>query len=347
MDRAPVSNSAAKHWCFTLNDVAEVITSDQVLAYLGPHADYLVFQQERGESGTLHYQGYVELKKPMRLNQLTNLSPIYKPHWEKRRGKRAEARAYAMKEDTRTAGPWEGGDKPWSDKQGNAGHRSDLDGIAAMVADKATDFEIFTEYPGQTLRYLNNIQKLRQVFPPTRDGEFKVILCWGPPDTGKTRSFWDTFPIPTGFSVPVGKNLWFNGYQGQKAVLIDDFAGGIGLTQILQILDRYPIQVETKGSHTWFAPEFICVTSNVHPCNWYNFAMRTSSYQALKRRFHHVLHFKNLEDQPEELDLDIFFDAMKEPGRFWPLWENGPTAPPAVNHVTGQEPWPDVDDNNE
>lgn len=331
--------SPVKHWCFTLNDEAEVIAHETVMAFLSPHCDYVVFQQERGEEGTLHYQGYVELIKAQRLTQLVKLHPTLKPHWEKRKGTRQQARAYAMKDDTRVAGPWEGGQKPWSDKQGNAGQRTDLDSVARMVSEKKTDPQIFEEHPGATLKYLRQIQNLRQIWRPKRTVDLNVILCVGKPGTGKTSSFWEAYPEPEmAFSMPVGRNTWFTGYQGQPAVLVDDFSGGVGLTQALQIFDKYPIQLETKGGHVWWCPEVIVVTANVHPCNWYNYALRTDSFDALARRFSNVYHFTFIggEYDVNEVDKHTYFYDMKEEGRYWPLWETNPTNA-ITTHVTGNE----------
>lgn len=68
---------------------------------------YLVYQLEAGESGTPHFQGYVEMKKRTTLLQMKKLFPG--AHLEKRRGTQAEARAYCMKNDSRLEGPWEYG----------------------------------------------------------------------------------------------------------------------------------------------------------------------------------------------------------------------------------------------
>lgn len=218
-----------------------------------------------------------------------------------------------MKADTRVDGPWEAGDKPWSDK--GQGRRTDLEAVATMVRDGCTDEEIFTAHPGTTLQYLTQIQKVRLIFKPTRDTDLKVVLLYGPPGTGKTRFFWDKFP--DGWSVPVGKDLWFSGYQGQKNVLIDDFAGNIGLTQLLQILDRYPVQLPTKGSHVWWCPDNIVITTNCHPCNWYDYKERASSYEALERRITAVFKLTEEDANPPETPVHNFFAYQKVVGKFY------------------------------
>lgn len=322
------SSAPAKHWVFTLNDKQNLLDSEKVIDLLAPHCDYLVFQEEKGADGTKHYQGYAEFKKKLRFSQILNFSNRWRPHWEKRKGTRQQARDYAMKDETRIDGPWESGDKPWNPKA--QGKRSDLDKLAICVQEKKTDAEIFEEHPGATLKYLRHIQSCRQIWKPQRETQLEVHLFYGAPGTGKTRLFWDNYK--DGFQLPISKNLWFSGYAQQSAVLIDDFAGNTGLTQLLQILDRYPIQVETKGGHTWFCPNFIAITSNLHPWEWYDYSQRTSSYAALKRRIHKVVLFTSDQPPDDSLDKDEFFDDLKPTHTRFDKGEKLAVA----QHVTGQ-----------
>lgn len=64
--------TAAKHWCFTWNNPMgdDGMMYDIVKEW---PTDYLVFQREQGESGTVHLQGYVEFAKPMRFNGLKKM----------------------------------------------------------------------------------------------------------------------------------------------------------------------------------------------------------------------------------------------------------------------------------
>lgn len=303
--------SAAKHWCFTLNDADDQLEFSDVIEIWGPHCDYLVFQEEQGEEGTKHYQGYAEFKKPVRLTGITAIAKHFKPHWEKRKGKPAEARAYCMKEDTRIAGPWEHGE--W--KGGGQGARTDLLEVAGAIKEGKTQKEIFEEFPASTLRYYGNIEKCRNLYRPKREHELTVTLCVGKPGSGKTQNFWNfceehDFP---GWEIPPGKDIWFTGYNGEQNVLIDDFAGNIGLTQLLKILDKYPLSCPSKGSHVWWCPTNICVTTNAHPWQWYDYETRQDSYQALKRRFSHVIEFTKVDDvyEQKQLDVEDYFENQK------------------------------------
>ncbi|ATY70082.1 master replication initiator protein [Cow vetch latent virus] len=88
-------------WCFTLNNPLSLLSLHESMKYL-------VYQREQGESGNIHFQGYIEMKKRSSIAAMKKLIPG--AHFEKRRGTQAEARAYAMKEDSRIEGPWEFGE---------------------------------------------------------------------------------------------------------------------------------------------------------------------------------------------------------------------------------------------
>ena len=88
--------SPAKHWCFTLNnykdtDIKVICSNSSIKRY--------IFQEETGESGTPHLQGYVEFMTKIRPVNALELSQ--KAHWEKCRNIKASIE-YCHKGETRT-----------------------------------------------------------------------------------------------------------------------------------------------------------------------------------------------------------------------------------------------------
>jgi hypothetical protein len=76
-------------------------------------------------------------------------------------------------------------------------------------------------------------------------------------------------------------NEWFDGYEGQKLVLFDDFdKGQISFRLLLRLLDRYPMQVPIKGGFVEWCPRVIYITSNLGPARWYP----SEDYMVLHRR---------------------------------------------------------------
>lgn len=85
----------SKHWCFTLNNYTlEDINSIKEIV---PKKRF-VFQEETGEEGTKHLQGYIEFQSKLRPLSL-KLNPSI--HWEKCRSIKLSIE-YCQKEDTRT-----------------------------------------------------------------------------------------------------------------------------------------------------------------------------------------------------------------------------------------------------
>jgi len=66
------------------------------------------------------------------------------------------------------------------------------------------------------------------------------------------------------------RTKWWNGYFGEKDVIIDDFGpGGIDINHLLRWFDRYKCYVECKGGMMpLFAVNFV-VTSNFSPYDVY------------------------------------------------------------------------------
>lgn len=84
----------SRNWCFTWNNYDD--TSHDTLRELG--CNY-IYQEETGENGTKHLQGYVEWKNAITFDSIKKKLP--KCHIEKCKSKE-DAILYCQKEDTRT-----------------------------------------------------------------------------------------------------------------------------------------------------------------------------------------------------------------------------------------------------
>lgn len=87
--------SAAKNWCFTINNYNQSDYEKLEKMYEHGHFSYIIFGREVGEQGTNHLQGYVQLKKKMRLPQVKKfISP--RAHLEISRGSPDQAAGYKI-----------------------------------------------------------------------------------------------------------------------------------------------------------------------------------------------------------------------------------------------------------
>lgn len=256
---------AARHYCFTsFEDHCPVFTE-------GGHVRYMIYQRERcPKTFKEHWQGYVELKRPIVVGNLlkkTGLKALLQSelHAEPRRGTRDQARAYCMKEDTRLWGPYEFGS--WD--LGGQGARSDLKSATDMVKRGASDADIANDHPVTFARMSRGLRDLRCALSSKRRAWKTHVSVYWSVESGTGKSMTAHDELPDAF-VMTDEKGWWDGYTGQKDVIIDDFrAKNFSESFMLNLLDRYPMRVPIKGASVEFAAERLIITSNDDPSDWY------------------------------------------------------------------------------
>lgn len=292
-----------RFWLFTINNPET--EPDEFIAKLGELATvrYAIFQREQGEEGTEHFQGYLELTRTQRLSWVRN-NVSARAHWESRRGTQQQAIDYCSKVDTRISGPWSCGEK--SPGQGS---RTDIIAFRDAIRRGDRKRQCVEAFPMMMAKYPKFYDCVRSLDMPVRQQELVVRLNYGATGTGKTRYVYDNFGETDDlYVIPLNNGtIWFDGYDRHEVVLIDDFCGRVSkvpLNFTLRILDRYPVQVPSKGSHQWWLPRTIIITSNFHPREWYIWEDREQQYEALMRRITEV--YVYTEEGAEQVDKEDF-----------------------------------------
>jgi len=111
--------------------------------------------------------------------------------------------------------------------------------------------------------------------------ERTAFVFWGRTGTGKSKRAWEEAGMDAYAKNPRSK--FWDGYTGQRHVVIDEFRGAIDIAHLLVWLDRYPVCVETKGSGYPLCAETIWITSNLPPWMWYP-ELDAGTREALERR---------------------------------------------------------------
>lgn len=237
---------------------------------------YLVCQIEKTPSTSLlHIQGYIELHSSRRPNTIKELLNDNSAHIEYRKGSRDEARNYCMKLETRAHQneiPYEYG--KWISGQG---FRSDFDNMFEMIKDRKSDYELMNECPGSFIRYSRGLRDCRFVLNQheacSNFRKLEVHIIYGHAGVGKTRYIYDKFGYDKVFKLEQdggdNSNVWFDGYNGEKILMLDDFYGWIKYGFMLNVLDGYPLRLAIKGGHTWANWDKVYITSNKRPDGWY------------------------------------------------------------------------------
>lgn len=243
---------------------------------------YLVFQKEKcPKTGKLHLQFYVELTRSQRIAKVKKILGR-ECHLEVRKGSRTQARDYCMKTDTRVSEPVEFGELPNSAQ----GKRNDLVLIRDKLKNGSTPEDIAEDYPGLYFRYYRGFENYfyKTLKHRKRDPPPNVTVLYGPAGSGKSSYVYTLTDNDDEVYFKSSGNRWWEGYNQQIYVILDDFHSlFMEFKDLLRLLDRYQLQVEIKGGSIPFNSPNIIITSDEHPENWYPFKDENDKAQLLRR----------------------------------------------------------------
>ena len=229
-------------------------------------------QREQGlESGFIHWQLFAAFAKKVRLARVKAVFGDT-AHCEATRSDAAEE--YVFKEDSAIGDRFELGQKKL-----NRAVSTDWQSVKTLAQQgklEEIDPDIYVRYYST----LKNIKKDHMVKPPDLDS-ICGVWYYGPPGVGKSRKAREEYPDAY-FKMC---NKWWDGYKGEKAVIIDDLdLNHACLGHHLKIWgDRYSFIAEAKGGAMHIRPEWIVVTSNYRIQEiWPN---DPALIDAIKRRF--------------------------------------------------------------
>lgn len=293
-------NGTARNWSWTINN--PTATPEEILGFLAG-TYFSIFQREKGENGTEHYQGYSRFKAPVRLSALKKLGVDFgRAHFEIAKGNEQQNIAYCTKQDSHLAGPWELGERS------QQGKRTDLDDVAADVKSGHSLKRIAEDHPSAFIKYHRGITELRNTLraPEPRDFLTELWVFYGTPGTGKSYAA-NTIGRELGMYSPVFGNsgLWWDGYDGQHVIVLDEFKCQIPLAHLKRMADRYEYKVDVKGlTAVQFTSKIIIITTNIEFDFWYiSDKVSNTERDALRRRIQFMARFDSL-DGPIVVDWD-------------------------------------------
>lgn len=263
-----MANARSRTWVFTLNNPTAALDEHSF------NRAYVVYQYEVGDSGTPHFQGAVYFASARTLAQVKKIMPT--AHWETMRGTWQEAYNYATKDESRhgdqeQAGPWDFGDKTIV-PVGAPGKRTDLITVKEQLDQGVSEKDIANDHFEVWLKHFRGFERYRMLTVTHRTWHTTALVYWGPSGTGKSRhalelggdsQYWLQQPKHS------GGDVWWDGYDGQKVVVIDEMGGWLPRVLCQRLIDRYPMHVETKGGAKPFLAEMVIFTSNKPPSLWW------------------------------------------------------------------------------
>lgn len=249
--------------------------------------DYIVGQEEMcPTTKKKHYQLYVKYSKGISMKYVKECFGN-KAHIEIAKGTDEECIKYCTKEESRTGN--------WTIEAGELktkGQRSDLSRVKEIIKEGGNMRDICEE--ASNYQALKGGELLLKYMETERDWMPEISWFYGETGTGKTKTAMEIFSEKKERWIS-GRNLkWWDGYDGHKDVIIDDFrADFCTFHELLRILDRTPFRIENKGGTRQLLAKRIIITSCYHPADVYN---TREDIGQLLRRITTIKEFKKAEE---------------------------------------------------
>ena len=241
-----------RNWCFTA-----YVAFDPERVYQHARAEssfrYICAGQEIcPETKRAHIQGWAQFKGHLSRGQAQKRLGLEGSHFEPCKGSCSENDAYCKKD-----GAWKS-----CGKFVEMGQRVDLDEVKAQLDDEAKIEAICDANFGTWLRYANSLREYRQIVQKTKSRGFRsvvVVLLTGA--TGSNKSRWAH--SQAGYVIKGHSLSWWDGYDGEECIAIDEYSNDVKITQLLSLLDGYQLRLPIKGGFCYARWTKVIITTNL------------------------------------------------------------------------------------
>lgn len=264
-----------RHWQQPNQTIEGVLAKFEAL-----ECKYLVGQIEGVEGEKWHLQGYVEFNERMTLKKLKPLL-WNSTEWINANGNVESNFEYVTKDwdNPKFTGKicrLKGTEIVTKGTPLKQGKRNDLEDIKAMIDAGMNMKDVADEHFGSYVRYHAGFDKYARLKQKKDRGKPTVLIFWGKSGTGKSVMARNLAPVEDDdvywLSQPHSRNspLWWDGYEGQSTVVIDEFYGWMRYNLFLRLIDYGGMRVENKGGSVPMTATTFIFTSNEPPNEWYN-----------------------------------------------------------------------------
>ncbi len=268
----------SRNWCFTdfkMLDYDEIYKSyKDIIRYIG------IGKEICPKTGRAHIQGWIQFVNKKTLGGVKRILRSKEIHLETCRGTEIENDRYCGKEaDFTHIGDFK-----------IQGQRTDLEAIKKDLDEGKPMLSIAQNYFSDFIRYFKGFQKYRELVQKDLGKAFrkvKVKLLTGPTGSGKTRYAMEYKPSET-YKITGSQLGWFDGYEGESILVIDEYSNDVKITQLLNILDGYQLRLPVKGGFTYARWTQVFITTNLEELH---LAAKPAHRDALHRRITSVESF--------------------------------------------------------
>lgn len=310
-------DTQSRKWQLTMNNPADKgYTHGRIKDILSTMRSviYYCMADEVGENGTYHTHLFICGRGGIRFSTLKK--NFAGAHFEMCKGTAQENMEYVSK-----TGKWEKdrkhetcvpdtfeeyGEMPVERK----GRRDDMDDLYSMIKDGLSNYEILEQMP-ETLLNLDKVEMARQtvVQEAYKDKwrDLEVCYIYGMTGTGKTRSVMERYGYPNVFRVTDYSHP-FDNYRGQDVVIFEEFRSSIRLSDMLNYLDGYPLELPCRYANKYACFTKVFLISNVPLSDQYK-DDKYENTQAFYRRIKTVRH--HTDKGVQEMRIQFIKDGFR------------------------------------
>jgi len=325
---------------------------------LSTELNYAIYQLEKGEQeGTEHLQGVLFFNKQVKAKHVNKTyftvpegHANYNVNGSAWLGKVNSAQGsidYCSKEDTRVDGPWEHGDRSLVVEARSHALSSArfYDSREALVNDLAAQ----SNY-SNIMRQHNDRQLLKK-----REWHTRFLCLYGATRLGKSQLFkkiqkfifnplgYRVFPIQKCHSSSKSAVLWFDGYDGEEVMFVDDYANTFSITVFKDLVNDSVHRLPVKGGKVPMLAKYVVVLSNSDP--------RTTWWPNVPE-YHKDAAMARMREQQHSLIIHIdrpLVIVRKDPAThdYSGEWQPFARTVMRVIHTWANKPFADLSENNE
>lgn len=238
---------------------------------------YICWAEEHGTiKGNCHHQGWAYTKHKKAYTAVARL--LRCNHAENMYGTPLDSDDYCSKE----------GVLKHAGKRPSQGKRTDLEEYADEIKSGLSVNEILMRDPQAFHQYGRTLQALEDACLEglSRSSPTIGLWFWGPTGSGKSRTAFHSYTTKSHYVYNVEDKGWWEAYEGQSTVILDDFRGQISYSQLLRLTDRYAMTVPRRGRRPVpFVSKRLIVTSALPPAQVFHNLAEHDSLEQLYRRF--------------------------------------------------------------
>lgn len=253
---------------------------------MAPWVRGLCGQLEKGTTGNMHWQLYIECSERITFGKLHKF--FKGVHLERRMGTAQDAIAYCQKDDETFQGCRF---RYGAFFIGGKGARTDLSDVKEAL--KTQPLEVVADNHFETfIRYHSGMTTFSNWYQPTRDqSPIDVYILIGPSGTGKS-TLAKILERQWGQAYRQSGGKWWFGYRGEDYVIVDEFEGQWPYAFWKRACDRGGFTIEGKGTERQLLATKFVFTSNKSWTEWWQ--IPPHRLDEIKRRVRGIINVSEL-----------------------------------------------------